>query len=825
LPTCAKRWCRDPERPSPARRPSGRRGASGTTASARGAALVRSHPRQVALASLVCGLAWSGALADLPGAETLALVAATVVCICSLARAPRLGLACGAALVLGAATGAARLEQLDSDRLAASESVTIRACLLEHPRPSPFGSSAEVEVSSGPATGLRLLARAPPGHRWPDGTEIGAELELEGLAQPVSAETGTDAEWVAHLERHGIAGEIQVDAARSTGDRRDGLMGALDAVRARGEHALAAGVSEPSAALIRGMVLGQDEAIDPLLRDDFRAAGLAHVLAVSGQNVVLLGLLTLPALGALGVPHRARLAILLLLIAAYVPLAGAGPSLQRAGVMGAAGLVAVAAGRATSRWYALLLAAVVTLAINPLACSAPGWQLSFAAVAGILVLGAPLRAALGGLPRPLADGAAVTVAATLATAPLLASHFEAVSVASLPANLLALPAVAPAMWIGMTQVAIAQLGALVGALEPLAGAGAGLLGAINEMLLDYISALATWFAGKSWAEVEVASPSPAATVAAYAAIGAVALAGRALARRLGPAATTAAGRLRAGSRTTRRAIAIAIVGAIVLIVQTGGPDGPPSALTVSFMDVGQGDATLVQHPDGGSILIDGGPVEARAYRLVEEAGVERLDLVIATHASADHHGGLLEVLEHIPVGTLLDGGDGSADPEFRAVLAEAEERGVRTVPAAAGQVLQIGALTVKVLAPEPRPPGPAPEDPNPRAVTTIVSAGDFDLLASGDAESPSLAALDLPDVDLLKVPHHGSSDEGLAAVLEEIRPEVAAIGVGEDNGYGHPAPSTLDALVDAGADVYRTDLDGTVAVSVAEGEITVDTEW
>ena len=153
-----------------------------------------------------------------------------------------------------------------------------------------------------------------------------------------------------------------------------------------------------------------------------------------------------------GLPLRARLAVALALVALYVPLAGGGPSIQRAGVMGGAGLVAALAGRPASRWYALGLAAVVTLALNPRASGEVGWQLSFAAVVGLLALaprwreGAAARRACPGRSR---DAGAVTAAATVATAPLMALHFQQVSLASLPANLAAAPAVAPVMWLGM----------------------------------------------------------------------------------------------------------------------------------------------------------------------------------------------------------------------------------------------------------------------------------------------------------------------------------------------------------------------------------------
>ena len=167
--------------------------------------------------------------------------------------------------------------------------------------------------------------------------------------------------------------------------------------------------------------------------------------------------------------------------------------------------------------------------------------------------------------------------------------------------------------------------------------------------------------------------------------------------------------------------------------------------------------------------------------------MRRLALVVATHASRDHEGGLPAVLARYPVDLLLDGGDGTAEPGFRAVLAAARRSDVRTVPALAPMDVSAGAVTVRLLSPAPRPPGPAPEDPNPRAVVATVSSGGFDLLLSADAESESLLPLDLPDVDAMKVPHHGSSDPGLPEVLERLRPEVAAIEVGP-NTYGHPTP-------------------------------------
>jgi len=788
------------------------------------------RPWHAALGALVAGLL----AATAPIEAALAGAAIVVVASAALGR-PAIGLACGALLAAGALGGALRVEALDARAALAAPGTRLeaRSVLLEAPRPGRFGASATLEVRSGPAAGAVVLARGSREARFPWRAGPGLELDVVGALRAPRLRPGSDFDWPAHLRRRGVASELRLDSVVATGSRRGGLLGPVDAMRSRAETGLEAGLDPSRAALLRGMVLGQDERISPMVREDFRRSGLAHLLAVSGQNVMLLGALALPILAAAGVGSRGRVIAVLALIAIYVPLAGAGPSLQRAGVMGAAGLLALVAGRPASRLYALLLAAAVTLALNPLVVGDPGWQLSFAAVGGILLLASPLRRALAGLPgplaalpAPLAEGIAVTVAATLATAPLLAHHFGSVSLASLPANVLSLPAVAPIMWLGMLGAAVAQLAALGPVSSAMADSLNGVIGALNAVPLRYVEGLAATFAEAPGAELAVPLSRPAGVAATYGALAFGVLAARRIARLAEPRATSLAAEWRRLPRA-RRVVAGAGVAALALagMATALSPGGPPERLTVSFLDVGQGDATLVQHPDGSAILFDGGPEEARVARLVRGAGVERLSAVVATHASADHHGGLVEVLRRVPTDLLLDGGDGNPDPAFRAVLAEADRRRIPRAPARAGRVLRAGGLTVRVIAPGPRPPGPAPEDPNPRALVAIVSSGAFDLFLSADAESEALAGLPLPDVEAMKVPHHGSADPGLPGVLARLRPQVAGVEVGEGNGYGHPTPSTLAALGRAVPVVRRTDRDGTITVSVGPGEaIDVETE-
>ena len=204
--------------------------------------------------------------------------------------------------------------------------------------------------------------------------------------------------------------------------------------------------------------------------------------------------------------------------------------------------------------------------------------------------------------------------------------------------------------------------------------------------------------------------------------------------------------------------------------------------------------------------------------------MRRLDLMVSTHQSRDHQGGLHEVLQRIPTRLMLENGYGTGDPDFRRLLAEADARGVRHVVARAGEVLRVGRLTIQLLGPQPRAPGaPPPDDPNPIGVAAIVSEDGFDLWLSADAESDAILQYPLRPVDAMKVSHHGSADPGLPAVLRQLRPQVAAIEVGKGNSYGHPAPSTLAALQAAVPHVYRTDRDGTIALSVRDGRMRVRT--
>jgi competence protein ComEC len=794
--------------------------ATGVRRSAAGLAELARRPHHLVVAAFAAGLA----AAPAPSSAAAAVVAAGGAIAIAAARSSRARVAPTAALTVGAALagvtlGLVRVSAIDSAAQRGGPDGAIvagSATLLEHPRPSQFGSSAAVRLVGGRAAGSMLLARVDGPRPWPGGGEPGTILRVRGSARAPAA--GGSFDWRAYLRLRGIRFELAVDELADTGRRRGGLPGAIDAMRRRAEAALGARLPLAKAALARGMVLGQDELVDPLERDDFRRSGLAHVLAVSGQNVMLLCALALPLLAWCGAGPRARVVVLLCLIAVYVPLAGAGPSLQRAGIMGAAGLIALAAGRAPSRWYALELAAAATLALNPRVAGDTGWQLSFAAVAGILLLAKPIQSAIRGVPRVLAEGIAVTLAATIATAPLIAHDFGSISLAGLVANVVALPVVAGIMWAGMLECALAQLPGTHAAIE--------FIGLVNGALLGALRSLVRTFAEAPGSSVALPLSSRAGVAVAYAFMAATAAAVRCSARRVEPRTSSAVAAWRRLARQQRLAATALAAGFVAVGWRYAtAPPPPPARPTVSFLDVGQGDATLIQDGAGASVLFDGGPAQARVYRKLKEAGVRHLDLMVATHQSLDHQGGLHEVLDRIPTRFLLENGYGTGDPDFRRLLAEADERHVHREPARAGQVLHVGRLTIRVLSPAPRSPSaPPPDDPNPYGVAAVVSEGSFDLWLSADAESDAILPLPLRPVEAMKVSHHGSEDPGLPQVLAKLQPQVAAIEVGAHNTYGHPAPPTLVALRRAVPHVYRTDTDGTVKLSVSrDGRLAVAT--
>ncbi|MER3410853.1 MAG: hypothetical protein C4306_12465, partial [Thermoleophilia bacterium] len=359
-------------------------------------------------------------------------------------------------------------------------------------------------------------------------------------------------------------------------------------------------------AVVLGVVLGEDEGLAESLRADFRASGLYHLLAVSGQNVALVAGGTLAILWLLGVPRLAGQLAALAAIAAYVLAVGAQPSVARAGVAGALACVAWICARERDRWWFLLMGALALLAWSPYALLDPGFQLSFAAVAAIFVVAPRLGARLQGypLPRKVAALVAVTAACSLATAPILLLQFGAVPAYALAANALAAPVVAPLLGLSLA-AALAY---------PLAPGAAQIL-----------ATLAGWCAWWLALCAQAVASLPHAQLSTNEALAAVVAGGGAvlLVRSAPP------------RRRWRRVGALACLAAAVWAGWAWIGDrpqawSPPTGLRATFLDVGQGDAALLETPQG-AVLVDEGPPQADVAAALRRRGLETLAAMVLTH--------------------------------------------------------------------------------------------------------------------------------------------------------------------------------------------------
>jgi competence protein ComEC len=273
-------------------------------------------------------------------------------------------------------------------------------------------------------------------------------------------------------------------------------------------------------------------------------------------------------------------------------------------------------------------------------------------------------------------------------------------------------------------------------------------------------------------------------------------------------------------------VAVALGGAVVVAgaawaTRVEQVREPPGGLRVTFLDVGQGDAILLETPRA-SVLVDQGPPEGDAAQQLRSMGLSSLTALVLTHPQRDHVGGAADVIRRIRVGRVLHPGLAATGPEHEEALRAARSRGVEVDVVRAGSTFRAGNLILRALWPDDE--GTPTEDPNLNAVVLIASYGETDVFLPADAESDVTGSLSLPEVEILKVAHHGSEDPGLETELRELRPRIAVISCGRDNEYGHPRPETLAALeVSPGLAVYRTDEDGRVVVE-SDGARTLTVE-
>ncbi len=560
----------------------------------------------------------------------------------------------------------------------------------------------------------------------------------------------------------------------------------------RALRAAVGGLPPGPAGLLPSLVVGDESLLADEVRRDLQATGLTHLTAVSGANVAIVIGAALFSARWVGLRGAALPAVGVASIVGFVLLARPEPSVVRAAAMGVVvvlGLVAGARGRGVAP---LAVACTVLLLADPWLSRSLGFVLSCLATAGIVLLARPWQArAARWMPRWTAALLAVPLAAQVACTPVLVSVAQQLSLASLPANLLAAPAVPAATVLGL-------LAALVGVVSP---AVAHLVATVAMVPTGWIVLVADQGAEMPGASLPWQWGLPLA-----------------LALALGLAAVVP---VLLGSRLLSIVSCLALV---VLLLRPGPLDTwPPPGWVLVVCDVGQGDAVVLDAGGGQAVVVDAGAAPPMVDRCLDDLGVRAVPALVVTHFHADHAGGATGVAEGRPVGQVVATTLAEPPEQAAAVAAWASARGVPLHRPAVGDRARIGRVEWTVLWPGEVVPTEGSR-PNQASLVLRAEVGGVTVLLTGDVESEAQVALtetnDLK-VDVLKVPHHGSSDQH-PGLLAEADPAVALVSVGRDNTYGHPDAALLASLRAQGAVVARTDLDGDVAVvATASEQVTV----
>lgn len=749
-----------------------------------------------AVAPVSSGLAFALALA-----VALGRVRLRVLALCALAFL-------AAAASARAALGAWQSEWLRTRaELAAPARCSAQARVLGSPTRLGGGMSFLAELSAIDCEGRALGSRPARLHGGPADLRRGDRLEVVVQLAPVQLFRNRELpDPTPGAARRGATASGTVLSAERVG-RSAALAAWIDRARNHARGAIDRSFVPAAAPLARALVLGESD-LSPEDDRAFRSSGLSHLLAVSGTHLVFAVAALVRALGALLVrveslaarvdAGRIAAACGAPIALGYADFAGGSGSAWRAAWMLAAAYLVRAAGRHPRVERTLGLSLLVGAAVDPLLAFDVSFLLSAGATVGLVVFGQPLSALAQRVPfaplRFLAGSVATTLAAMIPCAPLLALLAPEQTLAGVVANTLAAPigeAVAlPLCLLHPVVSAVPWLDqgvALVGSGALLWVRGVAHLGASARFLAFGVPAPSEWHYA----------------VLALAVVGAWLRPPR--------AAWVLAGAL--------------LLGGVEAAAHRAGH--PRHRLRVTALDVGQGDALLVDLPDGSLMLVDGGgavggPVDpgARVIAPVLRARRRsRVDVVVLTHPHPDHFGGLAAALERVEVGELWDSGQGEregAGPVYRGLLAGLRARGARVLRPGelCREPRRFGAATVRVLGPCPDfVPG---RDENDNSLVLALALGSRQALLLGDAEREAEAELverhgaSLRS-DFVKLGHHGSRTSSTAALLAAARPTHVGISCGVRNRFGHPHRETTEALDARGIHTLRTDQHGAVS--------------
>jgi competence protein ComEC len=653
-----------------------------------------------------------------------------------------------------------------------------------------------------------VLVRAP---RYPV-YMYGDELEVEGkLETPPVFE---DFSYRDYLARQGIRGMVAWPKIKLLSRGGGGpITGALLALKSGAKATIARILPEPEASLLTGILLGTETGIPERVQDAFSATGTTHVIAISGFNISVIALMLSGATRRLA--GRGWIALMTIAgIWIYALFVGGDPAVTRAAFMGSLYPAARLSGREADIPTGCFLAALVMTLYDPLTLWDVGFQLSFAATLGLILYSRPFQdVGQRGLSRVLPpgwvgrglgllrEGLLVTVAAQITTLPLLLHYFGQLSLISLLANTLILPAQPAVMFCGGSATVLGMMWL------PLGRA----LGWAVWLPLAYTIRVVEWAARFPWTSVPVERFGPEHVLAWYGILAVLTL----WVRQTPDGRRAWRDRLRAQAPAGLLLSGLLVAAVLIWIAVFSLPDG---RLHVIFFDVGQGDAILVRTPHGHQILLDGGPAPSALLDKLGRAMPfwdRTLDLVVLTHPDEDHLAGLIPVLERYQVAYVMEPAlphDTPLAQEWDRLLRQ------REVPHVIGQrAMRISLeddLLLEVLHPGPALLQGTDADGNNNSLVLRLDYGRSRLLLTGDLEHEGEQALLNTGQGLkshvLKVAHHGAGSATGEAFLAAVDPQLAVLSVGRDNSFGHPAGELLERLDQRGLSVFRTDEQGDI---------------
>ena len=563
-----------------------------------------------------------------------------------------------------------------------------------------------------------------------------------------------------------------------------------------GLHQALLGTSSDAQGLVPGLALGDSSALDARLYDDMQAAGLTHLIAVSGANVTILLVVVLFLIRKLSHRRTVVYGCALAVLSAFVIIVRPQPSVMRAAVMGVVALIAGFTKNRRAAIPALALTIVILIAADPWLAVSFGFALSVVATSALLFWAKHVFAFLDRhtstrIPTWILDTLAITICAQIGVFPILVALGSVLSLASIPANMIAVPLATPAMLLGI-------IAALVSTVAPPVGHLVALLAAIPAQA---IAQVARYAADLTWLRI----PWPHGLLGVTLALTMVILGLHVRINWL-------------GLEVTQQAVAVGIMLSFGLLIidqpRLSLKVWPPSDWLMVQCDVGQGDGAVIRTGNKQGIVVDVGPDDVAMDRCLSDLHITTIPLLVLTHFHADHVAGLQSVLHNRKVGQIWVSPLFNPPMTTQYVRGVLEDSGTKAQLLTAGAKFEIGQVRLECLWPSHLLLGQG-SDPNNASTVLLVTTRDTSVLMTGDIEPAAQDAIraEHPQVhaDVVKIAHHGSRNQS-ETFARWLHPKVAFISVGRDNDYGHPAKQTLALYELVGTRVWRTDQSGDLAL-------------